>query len=359
MPGVAVDLYAWPSDAVLKALKPGELVPTTLLATASTNSAGGYTLRVPAARLKAAAVESGYANLEIFSSAAGMWFLPYQTGSRPSSPATVNLGGKKGPPSCGLTPQHREYNFTGFHLERHRANAWAVVGQGYIVRKGKSGGDYVQFKYTEGSSHSQASTLGVGVSGYGVEAGYQHDGHNSSTAHRAAGFPNAHGSGWFRTLFSTGQFRGICYGPARDSNIPYQKQHGKCPHTITDKQGALHYVHKCFWLIRSTGWFGGTSIVAPAGVPHTPKRLCAPYLKGSDFGGDFGTAVEWSSGFDLGLALGLKGVNLKASFDGSAQTGYDKDAFMDYFFPRHGGYLCGTHGSNDTAPILVQAGERV
>jgi len=26
MPGVAVDLYAWPSDAVLKAMKPGELV---------------------------------------------------------------------------------------------------------------------------------------------------------------------------------------------------------------------------------------------------------------------------------------------------------------------------------------------
>src|ERR1022692_1115889 len=67
MPGVTVDLYAWPSDAVLKAMKPGEAVPTTLRATATTDNAGEYTLRVPAGRLKAAAVESGYANLEIVS----------------------------------------------------------------------------------------------------------------------------------------------------------------------------------------------------------------------------------------------------------------------------------------------------
>ena len=49
MPGVAVDLYAWPSDAVLNAMKPGEFVPTTLLATATTNNAGEYMLRVPPA----------------------------------------------------------------------------------------------------------------------------------------------------------------------------------------------------------------------------------------------------------------------------------------------------------------------
>ncbi len=38
VPGVAVDLYAWPSDAVLSSLKPGVLVPTTLLGTATTSS---------------------------------------------------------------------------------------------------------------------------------------------------------------------------------------------------------------------------------------------------------------------------------------------------------------------------------
>src|ERR1700729_1581995 len=54
-----VDLYAWPSDAVLKAMKPGQMVPTTLLATATTNRTGKYLLMVPTTKLKAAAVESG------------------------------------------------------------------------------------------------------------------------------------------------------------------------------------------------------------------------------------------------------------------------------------------------------------
>lgn len=40
MPDTIVDLYAWPSDAVLKAMKPGQTVPTSLLGTATTNSAG-------------------------------------------------------------------------------------------------------------------------------------------------------------------------------------------------------------------------------------------------------------------------------------------------------------------------------
>lgn len=117
-------------------------------------------------------------------------------------------------------------------------------------------------------------------------------------------------------------------------------------------------MHKCFWMIHSTGWFGGTNIVQPKHAPSTPRRFCAPYLKGSDFHGDFGTAVAWSGGFDLGAALGVKDVNLKVDFNGSAQTGYDKNAVMDYFFPRHGGFLCGTNGPNSTAAILVQRGDK-
>lgn len=103
MAGQTVDLYAWPSDAVQKAMKPGQRVPTTLLAKATTSRTGTYMLRVPAAKLKAAAVESGYANLEIFSAAGGFRFFPYQTGSLPAHPSalvTFDLSSKKGP-VCG------------------------------------------------------------------------------------------------------------------------------------------------------------------------------------------------------------------------------------------------------------------
>src|SRR5579871_3539019 len=42
MPGETVGLYAWPSDSVLNALKVGKLIPTTLLATATTSGSGKY-----------------------------------------------------------------------------------------------------------------------------------------------------------------------------------------------------------------------------------------------------------------------------------------------------------------------------
>jgi hypothetical protein len=74
------------------------------------------------------------------------------------------------------------------------------------------------------------------------------------------------------------------------------------------------------------------------GRPRTPARFCAQHEPGSHFDGDFGTAVRWSSGFELGVALGVKGVHLKASFNGSARTGYDANAVMDFHF-HHKGFL--------------------
>jgi hypothetical protein len=158
MPGATVDLYAWPSDAVLTAMKPGETVPATLLATATTNNAGEYTLRVPAATLKAAAVESGYANLEIYSSAGGIWFMPYQTAAlpaRPSAPVTVNLTSKSSQ-SCGVDPLGQLYNFTGFKFEKKEKPTWAVVGQGYIVQQKHTAGDWVNFRYTQALSSASS-----------------------------------------------------------------------------------------------------------------------------------------------------------------------------------------------------------
>jgi hypothetical protein len=355
MPGVAVDLYAWPSDAVLNAMKPGEFVPTTLLATATTNNAGEYMLRVPPARLKAAAVSSGYANLEIFSAVGGFWFFPYQTGSlhaRPSAPVTVKLISNK-QLSCGKDPQGQEYNFTGLFSEYPRPHTWAVVGQGYIVRSRKTKGDYVGFDYDQGASHTQASALGIGLSGYGVDAGYNGDGSQASSADRSEGFANEPGNAWFRTLFKVEQYRGMCYAPLGASHIPHEKQHGECPRTYKDTFGNVYQVHKCFWAVGSTGWFGGTSHVVPRRAPRTPAKYCAPHEANSKFDDDLGTAVQWSGGFEMGVSFGIKGVNLKASFNGSAQTGYDANARMNFNFGRYGGNLCGTNASEATAAILV------
>jgi hypothetical protein len=237
MAGQTVDLYAWPSDAVQKALKPGQLVPTTLLATATTSSAGKYMLLVPIAKLKAAAVDSGYANLEIFSAVGGFWFFPYQTGSLPAQPAApviVNLGAKKRV-TCGKPKNGQRLYFTGQFKRKQLNPAWAVVGQGYIGSV-KTRGDTVQFNYDRTGTQTQTSSLGLGLSGYGISAGYSSSGTSTSTADAEEDFATQHRNAWFRTEFNTALFRGMCVAGEYDT-VPHLKQHGHCPRTWTDDNG--------------------------------------------------------------------------------------------------------------------------
>src|ERR1700722_212053 len=350
MPGATVDLYAWPADPVLSALKSGEMVPTTLLATTTTSSTGAYTLAVPGPKLEAAAVESGYANLEIYTPFGGVWFFPYPAGPPTAQTVTVNLGGKKSKPVCGLDGA-QPYGFSGFAFRHKKNPAWAIVGQGYILHQAKTAGDTLAFKYTKNTSRSQNTSLGVGVSGYGFDAGYTVSGDHESTAARPEAYPSQQESSWFSTEFKTGQFRGICYGHT-GVKVPREHQHGRCPSTYERS-----YVHKCIWMIKSVGWFGGQQIQHPKAVPSTPSGNCAIHPKGATFGGDDGKAVTWTSGWDLGAALGIKGANLKASFNGSAQTGYDTGAHMAYYFAQKG-YLCGTNAPESTAAIIVQRGNK-
>jgi hypothetical protein len=91
---------------------------------------------------------------------------------------------------------------------KHEKAAEAVVGQGYITPERKTKGDWMTLLYGQGSSHNKASKLGLGISGYGLDAGYSSGGTNTSTATHGASFPGPHHSAWFRTEFKTAQFRG-------------------------------------------------------------------------------------------------------------------------------------------------------
>jgi hypothetical protein len=364
MPGAAVDLYAWPTDAVLQALRPGELVPRTLLATATTNSAGEYTLRVPVATLQAAAVDSGYANLEIDSPVGGFWFFPYQTSSLPAdppAPATVNLTSNASV-NCGNDQHGQPYGFFGWTLVAHKHPANAVVGQGYIVPGTRTAGDWVKFDYNQASSHTQASSLGVGLSGYGLSAGYSTSGSKKSTAKRGESWPHEHENAWFLTEFRVDQYRGLCYEVAANTKTPRARQHPAkaCPAKWlppgeVNVPGNYHYVHKCFWLVASPGWFGGATLRHPKQIPAAPAGNCAPQTGGSNFHFDTGKAVNWSSGFTIGAAIGIKGVNLKADFGTNAQTGYDANAKMAFQFHKTG-RMCGTNTGPYAAAILVAKG---
>ncbi len=359
MAGVAVDLYAWPSDAVLNAMKAGQFVRTTLLGTATTSSAGKYMLRVPAAKLKAAAVESGYANLEVFSAVGGIWFLSYQASSlpaHPSAPVTVNFSPDLGV-KCGKDSLHRPLAFSGFVKLKQLKPAWVTVGQGYIVPQKKTKGDFMQFDYNKGATHTQTSGLGVGISGYGIDAGYNTSGSNTSTADSEQDFPNETKNTHFRTDFNVGLFRGVCHGHSGDNSVPQEKQHSSCPRKYV-ADGFTYYVHKCFWMVRSTGWFGlSTNVTHPSKSPRTPGKFCGQELKNSTGKTHTQKAVQWSGGFDIGASDKIKGAKLKVSFSSSAQTGYDTNAQMLFRF-KQDGWICGTNHDPKTAAQLVMRGNR-
>ena len=125
LPGVAVDLYAWPSDRVLQALRPRQAVPTKLLASTITSSAGRYWLQVPRAALDAAAIEQGWANLEIDSAGGTSWSFSYQTD--PAAAEHVNL-------TANGTPTCHTVTASPWTYLRQLSKSWAVVGQGYVLK---------------------------------------------------------------------------------------------------------------------------------------------------------------------------------------------------------------------------------
>jgi len=351
MPGVTVRLYAWPSDAVLRAMKPGRHVPAALLAAATTSSSGRYVLRVPATRLESANVEPGRTNLEIRSAAGGSRFLSYQTSAppaRPSAPVTVNLTGSSSL-GCGSDAQHHPYSVTGFAKLTQLKPAWAIIGQGYIVQQKHTAGDFMQFMYGPG----QISSLGVGISGYGVDAGYVNTG-AATSAGGPADFPSQVRNTLFRTEFSVGQFRAECF--SADSSTPHQSQHGKCPRTFKNN-GVTFYVRKCLWLVKSTGWFGGASVVHPGSAPATPAKFCTPQKAHSVFKTGHEQAVQWSAGFGIGAADDIKAADLKTGFNAAARTGYDANAQMQFHF-KQAGFVCGTTKSASSSPLVVMRGSK-
>lgn len=346
MPGTTVDLYAWPSDAVVHAMKSGQMVPTTLLATATTSSTGSYTLSVPTAKLKAAPTESGFVNMEISSPAGGFSFFPYMPGSPSPHKVNIEVNSRL---SCGKDSHGNPYGFTGFQLEHHRSPAWAIVGQGYILKSPGTAGTSLSFKYTQGSGHSQGSALGVGISGAGFDVGYTSQGTHESTATSTTTFGSQRLGALFRTKFNTEQLRGLCIGLAGET-VPHEHQHGQCPRKFNRDTE----VRKCIWEIQSSTHFASGSVVTGTPAPKTPAKFCGSFRGETSYSNDRGTAIRWSTGFDLGAALNIKGANLKTSFNSSTQTGYDSNDFMQFKFHNKHVFLCGTNRSPDFAAQLVE-----
>jgi hypothetical protein len=156
----------------------------------------------------------------------------------------------------------------------------------------------------------------------------------------------------FRTKFNTEQLRGLCVGLPGET-VGHRRQHGQCP-----RKWHRDFVRKCIWEIQSSTHFASGSEVTGTPAPKTPAKFCGSFTGIKGYGLDRGTAVRWSRGFELGAALKIKGVDLKASFSDSAQTGYDSNDFMQFNLNNKHVWLCGTNRNPDFAAQIVERARR-
>lgn len=162
-----IDLYAWPSDKVLQALTFGQEVPRTLVATATADSAGKFSLSLAPDTLSAHAASSGFVNLEADSGTA-TWFFP--TDAAKPAATTIRL--------TGASTKHVTDSFT----------------------------------YSRG----QSSSLGVGFSPTGKQGTFTADGTVSTSSTASQGFPaEGPGNTLFMTYFKAGVYHDGCGTPGK------------------------------------------------------------------------------------------------------------------------------------------------
>jgi len=311
----------------LQALHPGQEVPTTLLASATTSQTGSYTFTAPPAALKAAVVDQGWANLEVETVGGASWDFAYQTDQAKTVTVNLNTTGLPTCPSGTATT-------SPWYFSKQLNKAWDVIGQGYVLQSSLTVGDFVNFDY----ERTQTSTLGIGASATAEGSGFHAAGTESESTSSGVGFPHKRDGVWFRTQFRVALYHQFCLGHQG------HPQKG-CPTRTPD--GATDII-KCLFKVRSDGWSGGATILYPRTVPHTPSFDCNHYIKGAHFNTDYGKAVTWSQGFELSAAD-------KIGFNAQTETGYDVHG-RTYFHFGHQGYLCGTNANDATAAQLVARG---
>ena len=118
--------------------------------------------------------------------------------------------------------------------------------------------------------------------------------------------------------------------------------------------------HQSSALIHSTKsyYLGQPSVLRRIpSAPSTPAGFCLKHDGGDKFHTFNETAATWEHGFDIGGDVGIKGVDVKADFDPSTQTGYDANTELWFHFVKVG-YLCGTNGYESDAAVLVARGTK-
>lgn len=331
--GADVVLVAWPSDAELASLLPGDPVNIKRIGMTRTDANGHYSLRPDYDALKAwGGSRSGPVNVEIIAStsdsiapyattisfdtrartsrqigqptaetdgvfaeaaamASGALGVDLQLQPAPESATKMNDGAATETVGAAAAP-----TVSCMTYKQDYGPRWVRVGQLYSTA---SSGFTANYSY----STSASSTLGAGYSLSGAYGSFTQSGSSTSASSSSVGFSALTTSGGkgYSTQFRYGLYYGTGCSP---SNIFYYR-------------------------VLPTGFVAGAStgsLTVPA------AGYCTTFGAGSSFTKTTTNAVTWSDGVKISGAIGI---------DLSAKTGYSSTSKLSYSFSAARS-LCGT-----------------
>jgi hypothetical protein len=317
---VRVLLYAWPSAAVVRSLRPGQRVPLRPLGE-QTTSTGQYALNVNPAMLP-----RGIVNMEVTAFGGGsmtahsftrdhvatsggtVLATPFGPAQMAPQVASLRLPATAPPPPLCLSPE--------LFFQRNLGAKNVVVGATYS----KAANITTKFSYNV----DQSSSLGVGMSASTAFANFSESGTYGISSTAGEDFAPFHGVGSHshQTQFRYGLYRWRCAAPHAGS----------------------------YWANYQTQPFdyaGGAR--SPGANPNFRATFCQLQETNSTFHLSRTAAYTFSGGVSISSVIG---INL------SAQTGYDQGASLSYTVTRGPArWLCGKNnnpgGANPPAGLIV------
>lgn len=310
--GAHVLLIAWPRQAVLSRVRPGQVAGTHIVSTTVTDGAGRFALSAAASAVAADRNDNGLVNFDVVT-IAGRSMTSYSfPAAAPASSASARVAllaehaaihmrlpvTARSLSSQGVTPDDNPYTCVDHNIHTF-APRWAIVGQTYST----SSYDNNRFYYTHGAS----SSLGVGVSTSGSFGSFTASGTTSFSSTLSESFPERLGVSYtyFRSEFINSDFERVC----------------------TPLHGGSSFVDG--YSSRTTSYAGGTNVESLSSAPSAGD--CVAEADGSDVHVHTTKAITWTNGFDTTDSIG---ITL------SAQTGYSSEAELAYYY-HHNGSLCG------------------
>lgn len=335
---VRVVLYLWPPQATVAALKPGQRVPLSVLASQIT-STGSYALSVDPAALHV--TMGSTVNMQVVASAkGGMDSYSFSRQLAVGHAGRPVLAAMFGRPQVASQTANLRLPLCGSGNHRHFCACPLPAGgvPDHIVFKKNLGEKSVivgalfsrdqditaKFSYEQ----SQSSSLGVGISAGDSFANFSERGTFSVSSSSGVDFRIFHGhtAHLYKTEFRYGQYRWRC--------------------DVT-KNGVTKQIWGA-WQVQANDFGGGAT--TPELHKSPDARFCVFQEAHSTFHKSTSAAFEFTKGASLSDNIGI---------DLSAQTGYDRRARLAYIVGNTGRQICGLKGppgGNNPAPQLIVAG---